>query len=214
MPEQPLITTSSTAQRHSAKQGAWQIIPTLLSPPPQHRDPTHQGMQGNRWIFHGKELRLLLPVKHVSSAEPCVQNIKPAPFARTAALGEGFGGYSEGNAPQHGTRRTGSVSQGPIAGPWAHHFYVCKQPGFSSSRCSLSMGWSNGKILNCIEAAVISQHNGLPSLALVSKSLDKVYRAYKANTFRRLFIHSASHWGYFRPKPVQSIVLDAGRSQS
>lgn len=76
----------------------------------------------------------------------------------------------------------------------------------------MSMRWSNGKILNCIEAVVISQHNGLPSPGLVSKSLDKVYQAYKANTFRRLFTHGASHWGYFRPKPVQSAVLDAERS--
>lgn len=76
------------------------------------------------------------------------------------------------------------------------------------------MRWSNGKILNCVEAAVISQHNELPSLGLVRKSLDKVYQAYKANTFRRLFTHGASRWGYFRPKPMQSVALDAGRSQS
>lgn len=51
-----LSTPSSPLQRHSAEQGAQQIIPTPLSPLPQQRDPTHQGMQGNRWIFHGKEL--------------------------------------------------------------------------------------------------------------------------------------------------------------
>lgn len=105
MPERPLLTTSSATQHHSAEQGAWQIIPALPSPPPRHRDPTHRGMRGNRWIFHGKEPRLLLPVKHVSPAEPCVQNIKPTPFARTAAPGEGFWGYPQGNAPQPGTRQ-------------------------------------------------------------------------------------------------------------
>lgn len=96
----------------------------------------------------------------------------------------------------------------------SHYPHMSKPPGLSSSRGFLLARWSNGRTLNCIEATVISPHNELPSLGLVSKSLDKVYQAYKANTFRRLFTHSTSHQGYFRPNPARSFVPGTGRSQS
>lgn len=76
------------------------------------------------------------------------------------------------------------------------------------------MRWSNGEILNCTEAAIISHHNELPPLGLASKSLDKVCVVYTANTFRRLSTHGTSHWGYFRPKPVLSAGLHSERSES